>query len=324
MVLSLRDAKGNEIAYGDDFRFDPDPVFCWRFRRTATTWLKCGIRSTAAARISCIASASERLPSSRPHFRWAAAGRAADRLVRGWNLPDGKLKLDTSSADAAFGSARMSGRLAPSNDVPYAIDTLPETNETEPNETPRARRPVSLRGQRPDRQAGRCRCLSVSRDGRTYQLVVEVQGRRLRSPLDSVVHVADENGKVLGWNDDAMEKNGTLHLGDGLLTHHADSRVRVTLPAAGPVYLRIADTQLHGGPEFAYRLRICEVRPDFELRVTPSVINVPTSGHVPMRVHVPRNDGFDGEIRSNLKTRHPASSIRREDPGRRCQHARSP
>jgi hypothetical protein len=67
------------------------------------------------------------------------------------------------------------------------------------------------------------------------------------------------------------------------------------------VFVRIADTQLHGGPEFAYRLRLCEVRPDFELRVTPSVINLPPGGHVPLQVHVQRNDGFDGEIQLKLK-----------------------
>ena len=141
------------------------------------------------------------------------------------------------------------------------------------------------------------------------ELVVEVLARRLRSPLDSVVHVADESGKVLGWNDDSMEKDGHLHLGDGLLTHHADSRVRVKLPADGPVFVRIADTQFHGGPEYAYRLRLCEVRPDFELRVTPSVLNVPPGGHVPLRVHVLRNDGFDGEIQLKLEDAPPGFSL---------------
>ena len=106
-----------------------------------------------------------------------------------------------------------------------------------------------------------------------------------------------------------MEKDGHLHLGDGLLTHHADSRLRVKLPADGPVFVRIADTQNHGGPEFAYRLRLCEARPDFELRVTPSVLNVPPGGHVPLRVHVLRNDGFEGEIHLKLEDAPPGFSL---------------
>ena len=39
---------------------------------------------------------------------------------------------------------------------------------------------------------------SASKGGKGMELVVDVQARRLRSPLDSVVHVADEVGKVLG------------------------------------------------------------------------------------------------------------------------------
>jgi hypothetical protein len=132
-------------------------------------------------------------------------------------------------------------------------------------------------------------------------LAIDVQARRLRSPLDAVVHVADEHGRVLAWNDDLMEKDGHLHLGDGLLTHHADPRVRLKVPADGPLFIRVADTQGHGGADHAYRLRIVAARPEFELRVTPSVVNTAAGGHVPVRVHVLRNDGFDGEIRLALK-----------------------
>jgi hypothetical protein len=67
------------------------------------------------------------------------------------------------------------------------------------------------------------------------------------------------------------------------------------------VYVRIADTQGRGGPEFGYRLRLCEPRPDFELRVTPSALNVGPGAHVPLEVHVLRNEGFDGEILLKLE-----------------------
>ncbi|MCB1131073.1 MAG: hypothetical protein KDN05_08090, partial [Verrucomicrobiae bacterium] len=30
MVVTIRDPEGNEIAYGDDYRFDPDPALCFR------------------------------------------------------------------------------------------------------------------------------------------------------------------------------------------------------------------------------------------------------------------------------------------------------
>lgn len=302
MVVALRDANGREVAFGDDFRFDPDPVFRWKVPEDGDYVLEVRDsiyrgREDFVYRISI-----GELPFVTSGF--PLGGRQGEPLVatvRGWNLPADQLKMDTSDGSRPVRSARMSGRLAPSNDVPYAVDSLTEVGEAEPNDDSEKAGavpfPCVING-----RIGKAGDADVYRiEGRKgMDLVVEVQARRLRSPLDSVVHVADESGKVLGWNDDSMEKDGTLHLGDGLLTHYADSRVRVKLPADGPAFVRIADTQLHGGPEYAYRLRICEVCPDFELRVTPSVLNVPPGGHVPLRVHVLRNDGFDGEIQLKL------------------------
>lgn len=304
MVVALRDAKGREVAYGDDFRFDPDPVICWKVPDDGDYSLE--IRDSIYRGREDF---TYRVSVGETPFVTAGfplGGKQGEPLamsVRGWNLPGDKLKLDTSGT---VHSARMPGKIAPSNDIPYIVDSFAETNEMEPNnDADKAAKipfPCVING-RIDKPGD----ADVFRiDGKKgMDVVVEVQARRLRSPLDSVVHVSDEDGKVLGWNDDLMEKDGTLHLGDGLLTHHADSRVCIKLPATGPVFIRIADTQMHGGPEFAYRLRVCEARPDFELRVTPSVLNVPPGGHVPLRVHVLRNDGFNGEIQLKLENAPP-------------------
>lgn len=308
MVIAVRDAKGREVAYDDDFRFDPDPVILWKVPDDGDYSLE--IRdSIYRGREDFV----YRVSVGETPFVTAAfplGGKQGEPLsmsVRGWNLPGDKLKLETSGT---VRRVRMPGKLAPSNDIAYTVDSLSETTESEPNNDAAGAAkipfPCVVNG-RIDKPGD----ADVFRiDGKKdMDLVVEVQARRLRSPLDSVVHVSDENGKVLGWNDDLMEKDGTLHLGDGLLTHHADSRVRVKLPATGPAFIRIADTQMHGGPEFAYRLRVCEARPDFELRVTPSVLNVPPGGHVPLRVHVLRNDGFNGEIQLKLEDAPPGFAL---------------
>ena len=311
MVITLRDAKGREVAYGDDFRFDPDPVVCWKVPDDGDYSLEVRDsiyrgREDFVYRISV-----GELPFVTAAFPLGGSlGVPQVATLRGWNLPGDKLKLDTSAGGGPLRRTRISGRLAASNELPYAVDSLAETNETEPNDDSATAAatafPCVING-RIDKPGDADVFRIEGRKG--MELVVEVQARRLRSPLDSVVHVADESGKVIGWNDDSMEKDGHLHLGDGLLTHHADSRVRLKIPANGPVFVRIADTQLHGGPEYAYRLRISELCPDFELRVTPSVLNVPPGGHVPLHVHVARNDGFDGEIHLNLEDAPPGFGL---------------
>jgi hypothetical protein len=179
---------------------------------------------------------------------------------------------------------------------PFQADTLPEVLEKEPNDTAahaqRVNLPVIVNGrvERPDDQ-------DVFRfDGRAGQAIVaEVYARRLDSPLDSVLKLTDAAGRQLAFNDDEEDASA------GLETHHADSRIMFTLPAKGAYYLYLNDAQHHGGPEYAYRLRISAPRPDFDLRVTPSAINTAGGMTVPVTVHAIRRDGFSGEIRLALK-----------------------
>jgi len=42
----------------------------------------------------------------------------------------------------------------------------------------------------------------------------------------------------------------------GLLTHNADSYLRLRLPDTGAYFVHLADSQNHGGQDYGYRLRI--------------------------------------------------------------------
>jgi len=86
-----------------------------------------------------------------------------------------------------------------------------------------------------------------------------------------------------------------------MLTHHADSQLRVKLPASGTYYVQLGDTQRQGGGVFAYRLRISHPRPDYELRVVPASLNVRAGATTPITVYAIRRDGFNGEIGLRLK-----------------------
>jgi hypothetical protein len=108
--------------------------------------------------------------------------------------------------------------------------------------------------------------------------------------MDSVLELCDAADNRLAFNDDHEDKF------DDLRTHHADSLLHFTLPADGVYLVRLGDAQCHGGPEYAYRLRLSEPRPDFALRVAPSCIHGITWRLSPLAVHAVRRDGFEGEI----------------------------
>jgi hypothetical protein len=296
-VLTLYDANGNEVAYDDDYRFHPDPVIHYVVPKDGeyTVEIRDSIyrgREDFVYRITI-----GELPFVTSAF--PLGGRAGSKTtvhLTGWNLPVNKLTMNVKGkAPGIYPLALQKGKPILNSTV-FMADTLPEAFEKEHNNSPstaqRVKLPIIVNG-RID-QPGDWDVFSFQ--GRAGQAIVaEVYARRLDSPLDSVLKLTDAKGKQLAFNDDFDDP------GAGLETHHADSRIMTTLPANGTYYLYLGDAQQKGGPEYAYRLRISPPRPDFDLRATPSSINVSGGLTVPITVHALRKDGFSGDIALALK-----------------------
>ena len=296
-TLALYDAKGKELAYDDDFRFNPDPVLYYEVPADGeyVVEIKDAIfrgREDFVYRITI-----GEQPFITGIFPLGGRGGVQTTVeLSGWNLPVSSLAVDNKGkAPGVYPLSVRKGQQV-SNLVPFAVDNLPECLEKEPNDRPaqaqRVTLPVILNG----RIDGRDDCDVFSFEGRAgSEIVAEVYARRLNSPLDSVLELTDAAGKQLAFNDDHEDK------AVGLLTHHADSWLSATLPADGTYYLHLRDAQHKGGPEYAYRLRISPPRHDFELRVVPASINARPGATVPISVYAVRRDGFAGDIALALK-----------------------
>ena len=296
-VLTLYDANGREVAYDDDYRFKPDPVILYQVPADGeyAVVIHDGIyrgREDFVYRISI-----GELPFVTSIFPLGGpAGAPPPPGMAGWGLAGAK--LDSPPPDARPGivtlAANNTGRV--SNRVPFALDTLPEESDREPNDTAAAAQKVTL----PVIVNGR---IDRADDWDVFQftgkaddpLVIEVQARRLDSPLDSLIKLTDATGKVLAFNDDCED------LTSGTNTHHADSYLMTQLPADGTYFVHIGDTARHAGEEYGYRLRISAPRPDFELRVVPSSVAIPIKSSATVSVYVMRKDGFTGSIKLALK-----------------------
>ena len=275
--LTLYDAQGNELAYADHYRFHPDPVLYYVIPHDGQYTIEIrrldlpragGLRVSHRRRRTAVR--DRHLPAGRPQ----SVPRARSR-PKGWNLPLSTLAWHTKDQPPGVYPLVVHKGQWLSNTVPFALDTLPECLEQEPNDSPAAAQRVSLPmmvNGRIDRPGDRD---VFSFEGHAGQeIVAEVLARRLDSPLDSVLKLTDATGRQLAFNDDYEDKSC------GLNTHHADSWLSARLPANGTYYLSLSDAQHKGGPEYAYRVRISPPRPDFELRITPSSIN----GAAPPRV----------------------------------------
>ncbi|MBI5818253.1 MAG: hypothetical protein HZA88_04635 [Verrucomicrobia bacterium] len=286
-TLALYDAKGREVAYDDDFRFNPDPVLHYEIPADGdyVIEIKDSIfrgREDFVYRITL-----GEMPFITSIFPLGGpAGGKTKVELKGWNLPVANLTVEGRQTPGIHSISVRN-----SNTVPFAVSELPECFEKEPNnEKSHAQRvtlPMIVNGRidKPDD-------VDVFRiEGREGdEFVAEVMARRLNSPLDSVLKLTDASGMEIAFNDDHTDKAA------GLTTHHADSYIRTTLPKSGVYYLYLSDTQHHGGPEYAYRLRLGPPQPDFELRIVPSSINTRVAATTPFTVYALRKDGFDGDI----------------------------
>jgi hypothetical protein len=296
-TLTLYDAKGKEVAYNDDFRFHPDPVLFYRVPEDGqyTIEIKDAIyrgRPDFVYRITV-----GELPYITGLFPLGGrAGTPTTVKLTGWNLPTDSVTLDANQMTPGVHPISVRRGDAISNTMPLRVDTLPELSEREPNDSVQAAQAVALPAiinGRIDRPGD----WDVFRfEGRAgQQIVAEVRARRLQSPLDAVLELCDAAGKRLALNDDHEDKFADLH------THHADSFIQFTLPADGTYCVRLGDARRHGGPEYAYRLRLSAPQPDFELRLAPSCMNTISWRLNPLAVYALRKDGFDGEITLGFK-----------------------
>lgn len=296
-TLTLYDAQGNEVAYDDDYLFHPDPLIHYAVPRDGeyTVAIKDALyrgREDFIYRIEI-----GELPFITGTF--PLGGRAGAQTVvklSGWNLPADSLVMDAQDKGPGIYPLVVYKGGNVSNQAPFAIESLPEAFEKEPNNSQTARQQVSLPiivNGRID-QPGDWDVFGF--EGHAGQkIVAEVMGRRLGSPIDSVLKLTDASGRQIAFNDDSEDR------GAGLETHHADSVISCTLPADGTYFVHIGDAQQKGGPEYAYRLLISSPRPDYSLRVVPSAVSAGAGQTVPLKVSVLRKDGFSGDVVLSLK-----------------------
>lgn len=296
-VLRLCDANGKELAYQDDFRFDPDPVIYFEvpadgeYVLSITDALYRG-RESFVYRITI-----GELPFITSIF--PLGGRVGEPVkieLEGWNLQNASLTPPSADAKPGVHILAASNGQFVSNQVRFALDTLPESLEQEPNDNPsqaqKVTLPIIVNG-RMDREGDWDVFEVEGHAGET--IVMEVNARRLGSPMDSFVKVTTADGKVIGLNDDHFDAT------TGWNTDHADSYLMVKLPADGKYFVHLGDTRRHAGKAYAYRLRISPPRPDFALCVAPSRIIVRKNNSAAVTVYAIRKDGFNGPIQVSLK-----------------------
>jgi hypothetical protein len=298
-VVAIYDEDGNEVAYQDDYKFNPDPVLFFDVPEQGIYTLSIRDSIYRGREDFIYRIALGELPFITSIFPLGAQqGHTVDISLSGKNLPKTRLsgKLPKEGFEVRHVSVKKDGYR--SNQMPFAIGDMREAFEVEPNNSAEEAQPIHkpsiINGR--IQQAGDVDVFSFN--GRKGDSIsIEVIARRLNSPLDSVITLNGPGLKEAVRNDDDVNKDKThLHLGAGLVTHHADSYMLHELPSTGTYTVEIGDTQSKGGHDYGYRLRVSSSNPDFKLRMEPSGIQISPGGTAAFTVRALRQDGFNEKI----------------------------
>ncbi|MCB1205336.1 MAG: PPC domain-containing protein [Verrucomicrobiae bacterium] len=296
-VVSLHDARGKELAFADDYRFDPDPVIFYKIPREGDYRLRIRDSIYRGREDFVYRVTLGELPFITGISPLGArAGSEVDLTFHGANLSEQHFPRHPVPGETGIVELTASGPGGRSNPIAFHVEAMTEEAEREDNNRLGAANPVPSPGlvNGTISVPGDVDFFKVEgRGGRPMSF--EIFARRLGSPLDANLTVYDDDGEMIAYNDDYENPAA------GLTTHHADARVTVTLPGNGRCFVRVADTQNRYGYAHAYRLRVAEGVPNFALRATPASLNAKPGASARLTVHVLRIDGFDGPVSLRLK-----------------------
>ncbi|NMC20807.1 MAG: hypothetical protein GYA33_10350, partial [Thermogutta sp.] len=207
-TLSLQTADGKEAAYVDDYRFHPDPVlnaeipadgdYVLEIKDAVFRGREDFVYRMAVGEIPFITAVE---PAG------LRQGETQTFRLDGWNLAQRTLTI--SAADLppgihALSAARMNGALGR---VLFAVDTLPDVSEQEPNDALAQAQAVPLDtivNGAVDRRGDRDFYAFTGKKGE--EIVLEVTARRLGSPVDSLIRLLAPDGEQVAMGDDWEDK----------------------------------------------------------------------------------------------------------------------
>lgn len=215
-------------------------------------------------------------------------GRRGSKLAAtavGQGLGDGKLEI--ALPDAAPGVVRLPVIVAGKgrNAILVDLDDLPEVLEPAEGPLSSLTTPCVANGRIEQPKGVDAWPFAAKKD---EKLVIQVRAARLGSPLDAVLVIRDAAGKELARAED--------------LANSPDCELDFNPPADGTYTAEVSERfASRGGPDFAYRLRIAPLTPDFRLSFASDVLAIDIGTEKKVPINVERIGGFKEAIKLTVE-----------------------
>lgn len=290
-VISLKNSKGKEVAYCDDYRNDVDPTIIYKVPENDTYTLVIHDavyrgREDFTYRIDV-----GEIPFIESIY--PAAGKTGKNTIlklKGVNLKSNILIYHPRKEGYNFVVTEgVNGAL--SNPVPFwavnaASNLLVNDNK---------KRQIS------DNQVF-IDTLDIKSRSKTYTYIAKanetvtfnVMARRIGSLLDGRLRLLDVSGKLLAESDDVEDDM------QGLMTFHADPQLTYTFKTPGKYELELEDVLDNRGRDYFYVLEKKKTIQPFEVFVSPAILSVAQGGTSIFTVTFDYKTKINGKIDLNI------------------------
>src|ERR1043165_6303601 len=144
-ALTLYDASGKEVAHSDHFHFQPDPVLAYRVPKDGEYVLEIKDALYRGREDFVYRLEAGELPFVTSIFPLGGPAKTRTTVnLQGWNLPTSVLTLEPTVMHPGMLPLSVKNGDILSNQVPFAVDSLPECNEQEPNNSPKTAQSIKL------------------------------------------------------------------------------------------------------------------------------------------------------------------------------------
>ncbi len=144
-TVTLYNAAGKEVAYSDDYRFHPDPVLLYEVPADGSYALEIKDAIYRGREDFVYRITVGELPFLTSLFPLGGrAGQPTSVALTGWNLPVSSLTAGSAADKPGVQMLCVKKNGLASNCLPFAVGTLPESLDKEPNNQITSAQPVAL------------------------------------------------------------------------------------------------------------------------------------------------------------------------------------
>lgn len=291
-VISIKNSKGKEVAYCDDYRGNVDPVLFFTVPEddNYTLEIRDAIyrgREDFTYRIDF-----GEIPYLKSIYPTVGrVGKKCDLILDGVNLKTNKMTYKVKSEGYQNIVA-----LGKHGEQSNGIALWGSINLSAPSKHPIAKNVISNSSSCYDSISNKSRSISYSYEATANETATfEVLARRIGSLLDGRLRLYDSQGKMVAESDDKEDEM------QGLMTFHADPELTYTFASAGTYTLVVEDVLDRRGRDYFFLLEKRLKSLPFQLFVSPATISIPKGGTAMFSVTVESKDKLAYPIEMALK-----------------------